>query len=152
MTCIQSAVLPSQSLSMEQDMPSTESPPISLSSSISNSESSNPKSSCTPPAKKVKYEVNVHSKAMRLPTPCPLPTMFTDDVAQAIADNKIEGIMKLRLERQAAAFYWGLCPHPKPSEYDAMSRAMCDKYPALKSGKHKEYWVGIYMHSYDITR
>ena len=55
--------------------------------------------------------------------------------------------MKLRLERQAAAYYWGLCPWPKTSEYDAMAKAMCDKYPQLKSGKHKEYWVS--MHGYE---
>ena len=139
--------IPSPSLSGGKDMPSIEAPPISPSSSINNCESGNHKSLCPPPAKKAKCQVNVHMKAMRLPTPCPLPTMFTDDVAQAIADNKIEGIMTLRLERQAAAFYWGLCPWPTASEYDAMSKAMCDKFPILKSSKHENYWVSGHIHS-----
>ena len=85
-------------------------------------------------------------KGMRLPTPCPLPTVFTEDVAQAIAANKITGILKTRLERQAAAYYHGICPWPKPSEYSNMAKTMCDKYPQLKSSKHKEYWVSVYIY------
>lgn len=100
-------------LSRQQDLRSIEAPLISPSSSNSNCESANHKSSFSPPAKKAKRKVNVHNmKTTRLPTLCPLLTMFTDDVAQAIADNKIKGIMTLTLERQAAAFYWGLCLWP----------------------------------------
>ena len=136
---MRATVAASLPLHMEQDLPAVEAPPYV------NSE-------CTPPAKKVKSatvtcesSIDIHTKAMRLPMPCPLPTitMFTNDVAQAISSNKIVGIMKLRLERQAAAFYWGLCPWPKASEYDAMAKAMCDQYPQLKSGKHQEYWVSM---------
>ena len=99
--------------------------------------------SSPPAAKKVKCSPSedfaIKTRNMRLPTPCPLPTLFTEDVEQAIAANNIKGIMKLRLERQAAAYYYGICPRPKPSEYSDMAKAMCDKFHQLKSSKHKEY-------------
>ena len=90
----------------EQDLPATEVPPLSPSRRYitNNCKRNNYTSVCSLPAKKVKgttckSSINVHTKGMRLPTPCPLPTMFTDEMVQAIANNKIEGIMKLRLER-----------------------------------------------------
>ena len=49
-------------------------------------------------------------KQLRLPVPCPVPTKFTKDVANAIKNNQLKGIMKTRLLRQAATFYWG-CVH-----------------------------------------
>ena len=111
-------------------------------------------SGSSPPAKKAKYSCSTNqcegfitkTKDMRLPTPCPLPTVFTEDVAQAIATNNIKGIMRIRLERQAAAYYHGICPWPKPSEYNNMAKAMCDKYHQLKSSKYKEYWVSVHLH------
>ena len=111
-------------------------------------------SSLIPPAKKVKYSsascksfITIETKGMRLPTPCPLPTVFTEDVAHAIANNNIKGIIKIRLERQAAAFYYGLCPWPKPTEYNTMAKAMCDKFPSLRSSKHEEYWVSMHLYT-----
>ena len=87
---------PSLSFSREQNMPSIEAPPISLSS---NCESSKHKSLCPPPAKKANVKsMSMYSKALRLlPTQCPLLTVSTDDVAQPIVNKKIEAIIKLRL-------------------------------------------------------
>lgn len=103
-----------------------------------------------PPAKKAKYscsngckDFTTMTKNMRLPTLYTLPTVFTEDMAQAIATNNIKGIMKIRLERQAAAYYHGICPWPKPSEYSDMAKTMCDKYHQLKSSKYKEYWGNL---------
>ena len=47
-------------------------------------------------------------KQLRLPVPCPLPTNFTKQVTNAIKNNQLKGVMKTRLLRQAAVFYWGL--------------------------------------------
>jgi len=96
------------------------------------------------PTKKVKLAAKCESsamttKSMRLPAPCPCPSMFTDDVTQAI-ESKIIGIMKLRMQRQAATYYWGICPWQKTTEYNTMAKAMCNKYPQLRS-KSAEYWV-----------
>ena len=78
--------------------------------------------------------------------------MFTEDVTHAIANNNLKGISKIRLERQAATYYWGLCPWPKPSEYVMMAKTMCDKYPQLKSSKYgDEYWVNVFVNEYIHT-
>ena len=138
---------PSLSTPIEQDLPATEVPPLSPYRSVTNHHdlSNYQNNRCTPPAKKVKLSISCESsiglqtKAMRLPTPCPLPAMFTEDVAQAIANSNIKGIMKIRLERQAASYYYGLCPWPKSSEYNMMAKTMCDRYPQLKSSKCEEY-------------
>ena len=82
-------------------------------------------------------------KQLRLPVPCPVPTKFTKDVANAIKNNQLKGIMKTRLLRQAATFYWGLCPWPTHDEYVTMAVTLCDKFPQLKDKKplHGQYWV-----------
>jgi len=74
--------------------------------------------------------------------PCPVPTKFTKDVANAIKNNQLKGIMKTRLLRQSATFYWGLCPWPTHDEYVTMAVTLCDKFPQLKDKKplHGQYW------------
>lgn len=62
-----------------------------------------------------------HIKQLRLPVPCPLPTNFTKKVTNAIQNNQVKGVLKTRLLRQAAAFYWGLCPRPTHDEYVTMA-------------------------------
>ena len=47
---------------------------------------------------------------LRLLSPCPIPTVFTPDVAVAIEQKKLKGFMKLRFLRQCVLFYWGVCP------------------------------------------
>ena len=51
-------------------------------------------SSSSPPSKKGKCtsteDFAIKTKNMRLPTPCPLLTLFTEDVKQAIAANNIK--------------------------------------------------------------
>ena len=75
--------------------------------------------------------------------PCPVLTNFTPNVLRAIENKQLLGIMKTRLLRQAASFYWGLCPRPTHDEYVAMSIALCDKYPQLrdKMPSQGKYWV-----------
>ena len=82
---------------------------------------------------------------LRLPSPCPTPTVFTPDVAVAIEQNKLKGLMKLRFLRQCVLFYWGVCPRPTPFEYRTMAITLCNKFPSLKDKKPKDgkYWVRI---------
>ena len=82
-------------------------------------------------------------KNLRLPSPCPIPTNFTTDITSAIAEDKLRGVLKTRLLRQAAQFYWGLCPRPDHNEYIARASALCEKYLQLKDKKpiHGKYWV-----------
>ena len=84
-------------------------------------------------------------KQLRLPVPCPVPTNFTPNVLRAIENKQLLGIMKTRLLRQAASFYWGLCPRPTHDEYVAMSITLCDKYPQIrdKMPSQGEYWVSF---------
>ena len=72
----------------------------------------------------------------RLPVPCPVPyNCFSQDVVQAIDNNQITGIFKIRLIRQAASFYCGICPKPTHEEYMTMARTLCDRYAQLKDKK-----------------
>ena len=41
---------------------------------------------------------------LRLPSPRPIPTVFTLDVAVAIEQKKLKGLMKLRFLRQCVLF------------------------------------------------
>ena len=69
----------------------------------------------------------------RLPAPCPIPYhCFSEDVIQALDNNQITGIFKIRLLRQAASFYHGICPKPTHDEYVSMAKTLCDHYPQLK--------------------
>ena len=74
---------------------------------------------------------------MRLPNPCPLPTHFTQATSTAIEKNQLIGLSRFRFLREAAEFYFGICPKPTSNEYT-------DKYPQLKD-KQEEYWVNIYF-------
>ena len=86
-------------------------------------------------------------KQLRLPVPCPVPATFTPDVLRAIENNQLLGVMKTRLLRQAAGFYWGLCPRPTHDEYVAMSMSLCDKYPQLRDKRPPQgkYWVSYIL-------
>ena len=94
------------------------------------------------PPKKTAKITELHTR--RLPIPCPTPTAFSQVVHSALLQNDISGTIKLkRMLRESAAFFYGLCPVPKPSEYQEMSKSLCDKYPLLKDldSPNGEYWV-----------
>ena len=69
---------------------------------------------------------------IRLPNPCPLPNNFSMVTTKAIENNTLKGNVRLRMTREAAAFYYGICPKPAPTEYTIMAK---DKDP------NKNYWV-----------
>ena len=52
---------------------------------------------------------------------------------KAIENNSLKRNMRLRLTREPASFYFGICPKPTPTEYTIMVRTLCDKYPQLKN-------------------
>ena len=86
---------------------------------------------CTP-ANAASAVIQIKQLRLPVPVPCPVLTNFTPNVLQAIENKQLLGIMKTRLLRQAASFYWGLCPRPTHDEYVAMSIALCDKYPRIR--------------------
>ena len=47
---------------------------------------------------------------MRLTNPCPLPTHFTQATSTAIEKNQLIGLSRFRFLREAAEFYYGICP------------------------------------------
>lgn len=81
---------------------------------------------------------------MRLTNPCPLPTHFTQATSTAIEKNQLIGLSRFRFLREAAEFYYGICPKPTSSEYTRMAQALCDKYPQLKDKECEEYWVSMF--------
>lgn len=86
------------------------------------------------------------TNAMRLPTPCPLPTNIPADIESALTnDDKLLGVKRYRFLRQASLFYWGICPRPTQDEYLIMAVTLCDKYPKLKDKKPEkgQYWVSL---------
>ena len=85
-----------------------------------------------PPPKK-KSIATIATVPPRLPSPCPVPMVFSHRVMEAIANDCVEGNIKLALIREASAFYYGLCPIPSGQEYDIMARTLCEKYPKLKN-------------------
>ena len=76
-------------------------------------------------------------------TPLPLPAAFSPAVQAAIQQDKLTGLLKLLMLRECSSFFQGICPHPKPSEYLAMSKSLCDKYPTFRdeNSLNGEYWV-----------
>ena len=56
-------------------------------------------------------------------------------MTKAIDNNNIKGTFKIRLIRQAASFYHGICPRPTHDEYMSMAVTLCDKYGQLKDKK-----------------
>ena len=70
----------------------------------------NSSSSTQPATPPVMVSVNQR----RLPVPCPVPYhCFSDDVIQAIDNNNIKGIFKIRLIRQAASFFMVCAQSPR---------------------------------------
>ena len=59
----------------------------------------------------------VKASTLRIPEPCPLPTIFTTITTTAIKKREIEGLKKLRLLRETTSFYRGICPNPTKEEY-----------------------------------
>uniref|UniRef100_A0A1X7TSD2 Uncharacterized protein n=1 Tax=Amphimedon queenslandica TaxID=400682 RepID=A0A1X7TSD2_AMPQE len=102
-----------------------------------------PLSNKTTPQKPKRIKLSSDVDKKRLPIPCPLPTVFSKTVHMALTENKLGGTDKLRMLRESASFFYGICPVPKPAEYQDMSRALCDKYPSLKDlhAPNGEYWV-----------
>lgn len=101
----------------------------------------------TPDATQKSQVTKTPIRAMRLPTPCPLPDNITDDLETALSDDssKLTGVKQMRFLRRASEFYWGICPRPTPNEYVMMAITLCDKYPKLKDKKplNGQYWVCI---------
>ena len=61
----------------------------------------------------------------RLQEPCPVPySSFSQDVIEAINRGQLKGVFKIRLIRQAAEFYYGMCPHPNHFEYVNMAKTV----------------------------
>lgn len=80
--------------------------------------------------------VVIQENERRLPEPCPVPySSFSPDVIQAIEKDQLKGILKIRLIRQAADFYYGLCPNPNHIEYVTMAKTLCERYPQLRDKK-----------------
>ena len=92
----------------------------------------------TPPSKKPPADA-----LKRLPIPCPVPTVFSKHVETALHQNQLSGLVKLRMLRESAFFFFGFCPSPKPYEYLAMAKSLCDNYPQLKDIDVPDgmYWV-----------
>ena len=92
-------------------------------------------SEATPPAlKKACLETRIVTAATNsLPTPCPVPTVFSQTVMDAIKDGKVEGVHKLGLIREAVQFYYGICPTPSISDY------------AIITGRFKGYFLSTYV-------
>lgn len=82
---------------------------------------------------------------MCLTNPCPLPTHFTQATSTAIEKNQLIGLSRFRFLREAAEFYYGICPKPTLNEYTRMAQTLCDKYPQLKDKDCEDYWVNIYF-------
>lgn len=81
----------------------------------------------------VNVPVIVPVNQRKLPEPCPVPyNCFSEDVIRAIDNNQITGIIKIRLIRQAASFYCGICPKPTHDDYVNMAKTLCDHYAQLK--------------------
>ena len=99
--------------------------------------------------KRQKFDLEVEKKhklqaieQIRLPNPCPLPNNFSMVTTKAIENNTLKGNIRLRMTREAAAFYYGICPKPTPTEYTIMAKTLCDNYPQLKDkDPNKNYWV-----------
>lgn len=92
------------------------------------------------------HKLSVNIKNLRLPDPCPLPTNFSEATIKAIQTGKLIGNLKLRLTREAASFYYGICPNPTSAEYTTKARTLCDNYPQLKDkDPTTDYWVCSYV-------
>ena len=108
-----------------------------------------------PPSKRARPEeiLRVESKPIILPVvstllpePCPIPTVFSEKVTEAIEKKQVNGNIKLALIREAAVFYYGICPNPSQTQYDTMSRTLCDNFQDLKNKVVVDdcYWVSLH--------
>jgi hypothetical protein len=81
----------------------------------------------------------------KLPSPCPLPTAFSQGLKEAIKNNNITGNTKLKLIREACEYYQGICPYPTVKDYDNMARTLCSKFPQLanKQVVKGSNWVSL---------
>lgn len=98
------------------------------------------------PAMKRQRVVNSNTPRQSLPVPCPLPPNFSRKVVEACDKGvQLTGVSKLRLLREAALFYYGICPLPTPNEYITMAKTLCNAFPQLKDKKPLEgrYWVWL---------
>ena len=92
------------------------------------------------------HRVSVNIGNLHLPEPCPLPTNFTEATIKAIQNGKLTGNLRIRLTREAASFYYGICPKPTSAEYTIMAKTLCDGYPQLKDkDPNSNYWVCGYV-------
>jgi hypothetical protein len=53
----------------------------------------------------------------------------------------VTGNLRIRLQREAAMFYYGICPRPTKNEYEAMAIALCNACPQLKDKQNDLFWV-----------
>lgn len=63
----------------------------------------------------------VHQKASNTLS---IPTVFSQQVENALCLNKLDGLLKLRMLREGAFFFHGFCPSPKPYEYLVMAKSL----------------------------
>ena len=74
-----------------------------------------------------------------------LPTHFSRRVQNAIDIGTLadpEDSNRAAFVRETVAFYEPILPNPTPSQYEAISRRIVDKYSCLKDAKTSKYWVG----------
>lgn len=90
-----------------------------------------------PPPKKSCKEPSIISTTelsqRRLPSPCPLPEVFSMNITKAICEQNINGQIKLALIREAGQFYYGICPYPTPIEYEEIAKTLSRKYKELQN-------------------
>ena len=85
------------------------------------------------------------SNSQRLPDPCPKLSQFSGKVQEAISNNSLQGALKLRLLREAAFYYHGICPCPSAVEYITIAKTLCNQFPQLSD---KKPFAGAHWVSY----
>ena len=76
-----------------------------------------------------------------------LPTNFSKKVQDSI-DNNTLGNPENRLSmiRECVNYFEGRgLERPTTEQYAAISRKICDKYPALRNSHHTKYWVCLFL-------
>ena len=73
-----------------------------------------------------------------------LPTHFSLKVTSMIADGKLGDPDNWSAFVQEVVFLFeGILPKPTPSEYEAISRKIVEKYPCLQDSKCSKYWYVV---------
>ena len=71
-----------------------------------------------------------------------LPTVFSKRVQDAIdKDLLTKPENRLAFIRECVSFFESQLERPTVQEYTAISKKICDVYPAMKNMNHTKYWV-----------